>query len=89
MEDPPSWISLLQDVHHIQYLGVRRYHVNLDVLRTSSCSRWPALIAITRKTRSWDFMPPDIVRPVASTTLGCLITMAHRMGMVWSEFNLN
>jgi hypothetical protein len=26
------------------------------------------------------------VRPVASTTLGCLVTMVHRMDMVWSRF---
>jgi len=29
-------------------------------------------------------MPPDVVRPVASTTIGCLITVAHRLGMIWS-----
>ncbi|KAH8632836.1 hypothetical protein IG631_11470 [Alternaria alternata] len=34
-------------------------------------------------------MPPDIVRPVSSTTLGCLITMAYRLGMTWSDFRLD
>lgn len=34
-------------------------------------------------------MPPDIVRPVASTTVGCLITMAHRLGMAWSDFRID
>jgi hypothetical protein len=34
-------------------------------------------------------MPPDIVRPVSSTTVGCLITMAHRLGMTWSDFRLD
>lgn len=34
-------------------------------------------------------MPPDIVRPVASTTLGCLVMMAHRMGMIWSDVRLD
>lgn len=41
------------------------------------------------KTRSWDFMPPDIVRPIASTTLGCLITMAYSLGMNWTDFRLD
>ena len=34
-------------------------------------------------------MPPDIVRPVASTTLGCLITMAYRLNMIWMDFRLD
>jgi hypothetical protein len=34
-------------------------------------------------------MPPDIVRPVASTTIGCLISMTHRLGMAWLEFKLD
>lgn len=34
-------------------------------------------------------MPPDIVRPVSSTTIGCLITMAYRLGMTWSDFRLD
>jgi len=41
------------------------------------------------KTRSWDFMPPDIVRPIASTTLGCLITMAYTLEMNWTDFRLD
>jgi len=34
-------------------------------------------------------MPPDIVRPVASTTVGCLITMAYRLNMTWTDFRLD
>ena len=34
-------------------------------------------------------MPPDIVRPVATTTVGCLISMAYRMGMVWVDLKLD
>lgn len=34
-------------------------------------------------------MPPDIVRPVSSTTVGNLITMAYRLGMIWSDFRLD
>jgi hypothetical protein len=45
-----------------------------------------ALICFTRKTRSWDLMPPEIVRPVASTTIGCLINMVHRMNLTWVIF---
>ena len=28
-------------------------------------------------------MPPEVVRPVASTTIGYIVTMVHRMSMTW------
>ena len=34
-------------------------------------------------------MPPDVVRPVASTTVGCLVTLINRMGMIWSAVDLD
>jgi hypothetical protein len=35
-----------------------------------------AAVFARRKTRSWDLMPPDVVRPLVSTTLGYLICIA-------------
>lgn len=32
------------------------------------------------------FMPPDVIRPFASTTLSDIAILARRMGMVWTEF---
>ena len=43
------------------------------------------LPAVTFRTRSWDFMPPDIIRPVASSTVGNIIALAHRLGMAFKE----
>lgn len=37
--------------------------------------------------KSWDFMPPDIVRPMASTTVSDIAIMARRLGMVWKKFD--
>ncbi|KAM0547821.1 hypothetical protein ACHAPJ_010167 [Fusarium lateritium] len=34
---------------------------------------------------SWDFMPPDLLRPVAPIALGDLIVLAHRLGLSWRE----
>ncbi|KAH8202519.1 hypothetical protein TruAng_003327 [Truncatella angustata] len=42
--------------------------------------------APVNKLRSWDFMPPDVVRPFASTTLSDIAILARRMGMTWTEF---
>jgi hypothetical protein len=80
-------MDLLNDVHDVQR--------DLDYIPNPVPGhgvyriRTRALISVTRKTRSWDFMLPDIVRPVASTTIGCLISMAHRLGMTWLEFKLD
>ena len=36
---------------------------------------------------SWDFMPPDIVRPFAITTVSDIAIIARRLGMSWQIFN--
>ncbi|KAL9614043.1 MAG: hypothetical protein Q9167_001458 [Letrouitia subvulpina] len=44
-------------------------------------------LAVTyRITRSWDFMPPEVVRPFASTTVSDIAIIALRMGMSWKVF---
>ena len=35
---------------------------------------------------SWDFQLPDIVRPLATTTVGTIAIIARRMGMKWKNF---
>jgi hypothetical protein len=37
--------------------------------------------------KSWDFIPPDIVRPLASSTVSDIAIMARRLGMVWKTFD--
>ncbi|CAG8950397.1 hypothetical protein HYFRA_00006890 [Hymenoscyphus fraxineus] len=37
--------------------------------------------------KSWDFMPTDVVRPMASTTVSDIAIMARRLGMVWKKFD--
>ena len=41
--------------------------------------------AITFRERSWGFMPPDIIRPFATSTVGDIIALAHRLGMGWTD----
>lgn len=42
--------------------------------------------AIKLRERSWDFMPPEIVRPVAITTISDVAIIALRLGMRWTDF---
>ena len=36
--------------------------------------------------RSWDFMPPDVVKPYARINVGDLAVLARRLGMTWERF---
>jgi len=38
------------------------------------------------RQRSWDFMPPDVVRPFASISLSDIAILARRIGMEWTVF---
>lgn len=44
-------------------------------------------IATRYRHNSWDFMPPDVVRPLASTRLGPLVVMTARLGMHWEALD--
>ncbi|KAF2128561.1 hypothetical protein P153DRAFT_432186 [Dothidotthia symphoricarpi CBS 119687] len=96
-EDAVSWSLLLVALHNRQQLQLMNatqalYYFNSGVCSSqinpkqyASINPKNAILCVNPKTRSWDLMPPDVVRPVASTTLGTLISMAHRMGMVWVD----
>ena len=43
------------------------------------------LPAITFRERSWDFMPPEITRPFATSNVGDIIALAHRLGMFLTD----
>jgi hypothetical protein len=83
-EEPVMWLSLIEDIHELQTRGptFREYANQLYAERA-------ALLSFTRLTRSWDFMPVEIVRPFASTTIGCLVSIIHRLNFTWIKFDLD
>ncbi|KAK5238332.1 hypothetical protein LTR47_000075 [Exophiala xenobiotica] len=42
--------------------------------------------AIQISNRSWDFVPPEVVRPYAVTTAGDIAIIVQRLGMSWKDF---
>ena len=78
-----GWLKLLDQLHILQS-GYNRRRLYLDSAFYWQTGRmsWPA---ITFRERSWDFIPPDIIRPVATSTVGDIIALAHRLGMGWTE----
>lgn len=43
------------------------------------CGAWRSRPAIKLEQRSWDLMPPDVVRPLASIDLGDILTLCYRL----------
>jgi hypothetical protein len=90
-EDLVGWSSLLTALHDYQQLQLANTSpkgetfTGVDPRGLPTAGSQCTAVCIRPKSRSWDLMPPDVVRPMASTTLGTLITMAHRMGMVWMD----
>lgn len=51
-------------------------------MQNSQCS-WPKIKYVQH---SWDFVPPDCPKPLASSTVGDIAVLVRRTGMVWKEF---
>ena len=81
--DQVGWLALLDQLHLLENeYGTQRIDPDSAIDQpVQQMSR----AAITLRERSWDFMPPDIIRPVATSTVGDIIALAHRLGMGWNE----
>ena len=81
--DQVGWLALLDQLHVLQSgydpEEIRPYGVSDRQRGGIYCP------AITVRERSWDFMPLDIIRPVATSTVGDIIALAHRLGMGWED----
>ncbi|KAL9625344.1 MAG: hypothetical protein Q9160_000407 [Pyrenula sp. 1 TL-2023] len=44
--------------------------------------------AVIYRQWTWDFMPPDTVKPLAEATVGDIVILARRMDMQWRELDL-
>ncbi|MCJ1402304.1 hypothetical protein MMC11_005524 [Xylographa trunciseda] len=71
------WLPLLDQIHKTTQLSSSGTNFTLANLRI------PALVF---RERSWDFQPPDVVRPLAKTTVADIAVIARRMGMRWKDF---
>ncbi len=82
-----SWLTLidqLHEVHSLYYSSNDRSSQDLvGPIDGLMCKMTPPFITI--RLRSWDFQPPEIVRPFASSTVGDIVALGHRLGMSWSE----
>lgn len=75
------WIHFLQSLHQNEsVLSKLQCYSKFD--GTSQLAK-PGVIF---KERSWNFMSPGIVRPLAVTSISDIGVMARRLGMTWTDF---
>ncbi len=88
-DDLVGWLSLLNILHlsqeHFFAMTTYGHPQRTKFILTRLVAGSMTCPAITFRTRSWDFMPPDIVRPFATSNVGDIIAMGHRLGMRWKE----
>lgn len=75
-----SWVSMLESIHaHESWLNkLGCYRALPDHERNPPAVRF--------RQRSWDFMPVDVIRPQALSTVTGIAILARRLGMTWQDF---
>lgn len=76
------WVPLLAQLHRQGRDAVFYFPQSPDSVASDTM-----IPTVQFVQKSWDFMPPDIVRPLASSTVGDAAIMARRLGMVWKSFD--
>ena len=77
-----SWLSLIEAVHRTY----ASYMMNQSPIDLHEPGRTNAAVAI--RQWNWDFMPSDLIRPLATSTLNNLILFALRLDMIWRRLDL-
>ena len=76
------WIPLLAQLHAQGRETVKFFPQKPGAVENSTMV---PVIQIVQK--SWDFMPLDVVRPMASSTVSAVAIMGRRLGMTWKSFD--
>jgi hypothetical protein len=82
-----SWIPLLWTLHQLQ-AALSNNKLDPSVAHNPQIAADPIeLPTVTLQYRSWDFVPPDVVRPLAVSTVSDIAILVRRMGMEWKTFD--
>ncbi len=89
-DERASWVTLLAALQKSE-ADSREYE---GKLRTSPRgikyrdAQYTVCYSIQKKTRSYDFMPPAVTKPYATTTISHLVEMTGMLGMHWKAFEV-
>ena len=89
-----GWIPFLRAIRReaINYIKKSSYVPDIDIPGVGKPSSSVAIHRITwpcaqMRERSFDFMPQDLPRPLATCNISDIGIMVRRMGMIWKEFD--
>ena len=75
-----SWVRFMEALHLNSRATLHRgFPLPSDTKRL-------LLPDITIEKRSWDFVPPEVVRPLAVVSISNIAILARRLGMIWRQF---
>lgn len=84
-----SWVRLI-DALHLLAADTRDMSkpIKSDEKFGNVNEYWPNYLIpmVTQQEHSWDFVPPDVIRPLAILTLHDLAVFARRLDMEWKIF---
>ncbi|KAL1305751.1 hypothetical protein AAFC00_007332 [Neodothiora populina] len=83
-----GWVYMLQylalhDLHSRRRTVPHLYHDAIHAQDHHQHLRCPRVDVMSR---SWDFVPSDVVRPLALTNVSTIAIIARRLGMTWKQF---
>ena len=75
-----SWVHMILTLQaHASTLTKEIHHSQLEYDCTMPAI-WPAI-------NSWDFVPPEVVRPLARSSISDVAILVRRLGMEWKQFD--
>lgn len=93
-EDPATWLALLLQLyvmkmttwdflkHRKKVPPEKKTAYDEAWIRQKVCTG----PCIRRQERSWDLMPPDVIRPFAVSNVGDIAVLGRRLGIRWTDF---
>lgn len=91
-----SWVMFLEALHfnsRFTYRGLGEFQpltfAQRMLERSSFVDDQPfSMYDVTIEERSWDFMPAEVIRPLAVVSVSDIAIIARRLGMKWRQFDL-
>ncbi|KAL9090497.1 MAG: hypothetical protein Q9165_005258 [Trypethelium subeluteriae] len=87
--DIAGWVLFLEQIQTLQWhtqSAVSNRDLPQGFVEAGTKPQRQSPVILFRE-RSWDLMPAELTRPLAGSTVGDLICIAHRLGMRWMEIS--
>jgi len=87
-DERASWVTLLSVLQNKE-LESRKWDASCRITPRGTNYKPPHYSIVTmmqKKTRSYDFMPANVQKPFATTTISHLVELVGLMGMYWKAF---